>query len=231
MLLPEIVGLLPMGGSGTRLRMPFPKPLSPIITDTGIEPVYWHTLGRLRVVADFVYAITNSRTDECLLASLRTMHVNTIQSEQPTLAGALGDAGIQISRLFGTATWVACALPDSIWITDPGMSMEDVLASCRSDGALALFEAGAEELDRVILALDCKRVLQVLTKEPKAEGRIHGWGAFIIRAGALATFIGEEKDGPQLGDLDMGWTYLGEYADLGTPERYIRWHDMRSKPR
>jgi hypothetical protein len=229
MPLPEIVGLLPMGGNGTRLRMPFPKPLAPIITDTGIEPVYWHALGRIRVIADFVYAITNSRTDACLLSSLKTMHVNTLQSEQPTLSGALGEAGIMLSRMFGENAWVAGALPDSIWITDPGKSMESVLDVVRGDGALAMFEAGADELDRVILALDCKRVLQVLTKEPNAEGRVHGWGAFVVRAGALATFTGDEKDGPQLGDLDMGWAYLGSYADLGTPDRYTRWHDMRGR--
>jgi len=62
----------------------------------------------------------------------------------------------------------------------------------------------------------------------QAKGTILGWGAFVVRAEVLARFTDAEKDGPQLGRLDMGWEAIGTYHDLGTPERYIRWHDMRS---
>jgi len=215
-----------MGGNGTRLGMPFPKPLAPTITGSGIVPLYQHTLGELRKVTQRVFAIVNSTTDGCLLRALDVDGVETLWSEEPTLPGALGDAGKVLAAEFGKDTLVATILPDAIWRCNRDRSLADVVAACKEDGALALFMAASDELDEVFYRDD--RVTGVVTKRPNGGlGMVRGWGAFVIRAGALATFTDAEKDGPQLGKLKMGWAFLGNYVDLGTPERYIRWHDTR----
>lgn len=222
----DVIGLLPMGGQGTRLGMPFPKPLAPTITTSGIVPVYHHTLNHLRGVTNRIFAIVNSQTDACLRRSLNEQGITELSIDAPALPGALGVAGAWLASEFGGDTLIAAALPDSIWMLAHGRSMADVVAKARGDGALALFMAGSDELDDVLVGED--RVLSVTTKSPAAGmGTVRGWGAFVVRAGALATFTDKEKDGPQLGRLDMGWEFLGDYVDLGTPERYIRWHDVR----
>lgn len=221
----EIVGLLPMGGNGTRLGMPFPKPLSPIITDSGIIPVYKHTLGHVRRVTHKIYALTRTTACPCLLTAIRDSYMDQIFTIESDLPAALGVAGRLIALERGENTMVLTALPDSIWRLDPERSLWNVVESSRTDGALALFRAKADQLDNVVI--DGPRVKAVITKESGATGEVNGWGAFLVRAGALAEFSNRSKDGPQLGELDMGWALLGDYIDLGTQERYIDHHDTR----
>jgi len=225
---PEVVGLLPMGGNGTRLGLPFPKSLAPTITNDGIVPLYVHSLRRLQEVAPVVYAAVNANTCRCLRRSLDGQNVRAIEvEEQPSLPKALSQAAKIILGDVGRDVWIAVALPDSIWNVHEGVSLRNVVDAVREDGALALFMAGADELDNVVAVGN--KVMSVTTKQPGDTGMVRGWGAFVIRAKAMLAFNDKEKDGPQLGKLDMGWAFLGHSIDLGTPDRYVRWHDMRSQ--
>jgi hypothetical protein len=224
---PEVVGLLPMGGNGTRLGLPFPKSLAPTITNDGIVPLYVHSLRHLREVSSTVYASVNANTCRCLRRSLDGQNVKAIEvEEQPLLPVALAQSAKVILGEAGRDVWIAVALPDSIWNLHEGVSLRNVIDNVREDGALALFMAGADELDPVVVLE--KKVMSVTTKRAGDTGMVRGWGAFVIRAKAMAAFTDKEKDGPQLGKLDMGWAFLGHSIDLGTPDRYVRWHDMRS---
>lgn len=218
-----IVGLLPMGGKGTRLGLPTPKPLMPTITDQGLVPLYQHALARLDEVVDQTLALLHSESCSCVHAAVHPML--RLMTTEPNLPAALGQAGRSIAKRYGPETLVVMAFPDSIWRTPPGVSLRDVVEAVRGDGALGLFNAGADELDDV--EIDGDRVVSVTTKLPGSVGTVRGWGTFAIRAEALGTMTDLEKDGPQLGRLDMGWAFLGDYVDLGTPERYIRAHDQR----
>ena len=223
----DVIGLLPMGGRGTRLGLPFPKPLVPTITAQGIVPIYKHMLGHIAAVSSKVYGIVSSTSCECLLQSMDQEGVKPIMTTEPNLPAALGQVGGLLAERYGQDTLLAVGLPDSIWHLKNGKTMHDVVAAVRKDGALALFMAGSDELDEVRVVGE--RVVSVITKPPHpGQGMVQGWGAFVVRAGALAGFTDRQKDGPQLGQLDMGWAFLGNSVDLGTPERYIRWHDMRA---
>jgi hypothetical protein len=214
-----IVGLLPMGGKGTRLGTITPKPLMPTITDDGIVPLYRHALGQLEPIVETTYALVH--VDSC--SCVRHTDLPTLETNELELAGALGDAATTISLVHGPGTLIVLAFPDSIWhMTASIVAMPDAV---RGDGAVGLFDAPADQLDTVVL--DGDRVREIVTKKAGATGIVRGWGSFIVRADALEKFTASEKDGPQLGRLDLGWAYLGEYADLGTPERYIRHHDQR----
>lgn len=214
-----------MGGNGHRLGMPFPKPLSPIITSDGIMPVYRHVLDHVRCVTHEVYALIRPVSCSCIRVAIRDEDMEQIVTAHAELPAALGEAGRHISNVRGKGTMVLTALPDSIWRLDPGRSLWDVVRAARQDGALALFRADADQLDDVVI--EGPRVKSVVTKNPKATGEVSGWGAFLVRAGALAEFSDRAKDGPQLGELDMGWALLGDYIDLGTQDRYINHHDTR----
>ena len=214
-----IVGLLPLGGKGTRLGTITPKPLMPTITDDGIVPLYRHALGRLAGIAEVVYSLVHVDTCSCV----RHTDLPTLETNELELPAALADAASTIRLVHGSGTWIALAFPDSIWHMDGYMA--DLVDAVRGDGAVGLFDAPADQLDHV--ELDGPRVRGIVTKKAGAAGIVRGWGSFIVRADALEKFTASEKDGPQLGRLDLGWAYLGEYADLGTPERYIAHHDQR----
>jgi len=206
--------------------MPFPKPLAPIITRDGIMPIYHHVLGHLREVATPIYAVVSSEADPCLLRSLVGAGVETaVKTGGGEICSSLAQGAEHIIRIHGSNTLVAVALPDSIWELDQGSSMHDVVRAVRGDGALALFLSGRDELDDVIV--DGPAVRSVITKVKGAAGTVRGWGAFVIRASALANFNDTEKDGPQLGRLDLGWSQIGRYYDLGSPERYVAHMDLR----
>ena len=59
----RVFGILPMGGQGRRLGMPFPKPLSPIFTDDGIVPVFEHALETVWELTDEAFALVRQDTD------------------------------------------------------------------------------------------------------------------------------------------------------------------------
>jgi hypothetical protein len=214
-----------MGGNGNRLGMPFPKPLAPIITRDGIMPVYKNSLAQVHRVTREVYGLVRPLTCSCLRVAIAEDEMVELSTIESNLPAALGDAGRMITQIRGAKTLVVTVLPDSIWKMAPGKSLWDVVRAVRSDGALALFSAGADQLDNVLV--DGDRVSAVVTKDAEAKGTVNGWGAFVIRAGSLALFTDAEKDGPQLGKLDMGWALLGDYIDLGTQDRYINHHDTR----
>jgi hypothetical protein len=216
-----IVGLLPMGGKGTRLGSLTPKPLMPTITSWGIVPLYQHALGRLQAIAETVYSLVHADSCSCI----RKVDLPTLETNELELPGALADAATTIRLVHGPDTLIALAFPDSIWAMEGDLTA--IVAAVRGDGAVGLFDAAADELDTVVL--DGPKVREIVTKQAGAAGIVRGWGSFIVRADALEKFTAHEKDGPQLGRLDLGWAYLGEYADLGTPERYIRHHDQRER--
>lgn len=220
----KIIGLLPMGGEGARLGLPIPKSLAPTISTGGnLVPLYKHAYDRLSEITSEIVAMY--RPDSCLCVKRLASTMAEFQTTERLLPGALGQFARWVSRSIGEDTMISLAFPDSIWDLDPGASLFDVLMAMRGDGALGLFDAGADELDDVVT--DDKRVVEVVTKITGAIGTVRGWGAFIVRAGAMSSFNDAEKDGPQLGRLDMGWAFLGRYVDLGTPERYVRYHDLR----
>lgn len=210
-----------MGGKGTRLGTLTPKPLMPIITDDGLVGLWEHADRRLRAVTHEVYALVH--TDSC--SCVRRVPLPQIVTSEDDLSAALAEAAAWIIALHGEDAFVALAFPDSLWQTEVGLA--PLVEAMRSDGAVALFDAPADQLDWV----DCEgsRVRGIVTKRPGASGIVRGWGAFIVRADRLQTFTAAEKDGPQLGRLDLGWAYIGAYADLGTPERYIANHDQRGR--
>src|SRR5690348_3350611 len=123
-----IVGLLPMGGKGTRLGTLTPKPLMPIITDHGIVPLYTLALARLQQIADPVYSLVH--VDSC--SCIRHADLPTLETTEPELAAAFGDAAATISLVHGPETWIAMAFPDSIWRMSAYMA--DLVDACRGDG-------------------------------------------------------------------------------------------------
>jgi hypothetical protein len=214
-----IVGVLPMGGAGSRLGFPFHKALAPtILPDGRIVPLYTHALERLqRVTPDIRLLLSPEwRGDRCLAAIRGRRH----WPPRLGLAHALG----WVARK-SPGTILAIAFPDSVWLPEDGFVR--MFARLKShDGVLGLFQGSSLVLDPIEYDTDWRiRDITRHSDPPAPDEKVVGWGCALIRSEALADF----DDSPlqsQLMQLDLvGSLLIGPYRDLGTPERYVRYHN------
>lgn len=210
-----IVGILPVGGLGTRLGMPFPKVLAPTFTSAGIEPLYAHAFDRLRVVSDRIRFVLNA--DDSTLADLPGERV---LNSGAGLAAAVRDgaAGLDPDVL------CAVALPDSMWWPRTGFRflVDTYRQEQPIDGALALFDGSSHVLDTVTVGQD--GIVTSITRhdDPPAVARyVRGWGALVASAGCLRGLTDDRSLAAQLAEYRFAAVHLGpHYYDLGTPQRY-----------
>jgi len=211
----SIIGLLPIGGLGTRLGLPFPKALAPTFTSDGIQPLYAHAYDRLRRVADRIVFVLGEHDDPCLadLPGERRL------AARAGLSAALreGATGLRPDDI------CAVALPDSMWWPSAGFGL--ALHAYRNfqpvDGVLLTFDGSSHVLDPVTTGRDgFVTAIERHTDPPVMPRNVRGWGAFVASAGCLRG-LDDGPLGPQLAEYRFKATHLGsDYYDLGTPKRY-----------
>lgn len=218
-----VIGVLPMAGTGSRLGLPFPKALAPtILRDGSLRPLYHHAWARLCAVTTNVVFVVPAEPDPCFDRLPGTVLRKTERGELPSSI-AIAAAILPPDEI------VAVALPDAIWFPYDGMAqVVGELERSGRDAVLGLFTGSSHLLDAV--HHDGSRVTRIARHEdpPAPVHQVTGWGCFAARAGALARVTDDEPLGPQLARLDTGYVPLGaSYVDLGTPERYAAFHDLR----
>ncbi len=246
-----------MAGSGSRLGLPFPKPLAPTITRDGIVPLYRHAYDRLRQVARRIILVLPPDNDPCA-NDLPGQHVHkTVRGELPSSISYAVD-GLHPDTL------CAVALPDSVWFPASGFQrlvVRYLTEPSPIDGVLGIFEGPSDVLDPV--ELDGQGFVTAIEKHGEmpwqdamaerhgiwlggsdapmsydlvttkkyllSRARARGWGCFVATAGCLAGLTDDRPLGPQLAEYRFASVFLdGPYLDLGTPDRYIAHHDLRT---
>lgn len=216
----DVIGLLPMGGSGTRLGLPFHKALAPTFTEQGIKPLYWHSVQQLLPVTGLIWGAGAPKgVDERLVGRMRYI-------DEPTM-----EATIQVSakRLVDTDKGDAAlivALPDTIILNDNAIrdAYNWYLKQERPTIMPVLMHPADEN------QLDQLENDQFVPHRP--GGKRKGWGALIGRVDWFA-----ELDPVQPIAHQMNRTGFAVYHsqstifDLGTPERYESYIDVRKSLR
>lgn len=220
-VLQRVVGVLPMAGSGSRLGLPFPKPLAPVVVDGSIRPLYSFTLARIHRITDEVIGVVSpTGAKDPYLAELPLRLVaKPTQGELPTSVSFAAQS-------VDPATLIAVALPDTVWY--PEDLFERALAEFSAhpdiDGVTLCFRGDRRQLDAVTINDDGRvRDVRLHLREDDEPGEIIGWGALLLRAGAATGFTDERDLASQLSSLHLR-AVLGEgpYLDFGTPERYLQ---------
>lgn len=215
---PSIVGVLPMGGLGSRLNLPFHKALAPTIVGTRIVPLYQHSIERLRAVTDDIRLVLSPewRNDPCL----RGLPGRRLWPVREGLSSAIAYAASRAPN-----SLIALALPDSVWWPADGFARL-FLHLGNHDGILGLFRGSSLVLDEVVH--DATGRVRDITRHndpPAPDETITGWGCFLIRSEALRGLTDGLALSAQLRELDLTTLMLhGPYFDLGTPARYIAHH-------
>lgn len=216
-----VLGIIPAAGTGSRLGMPFHKALAPTITDRGIVPLYRHAYDRLARVCDDVAFVLSEPLDlpgHSIFKSFR---------------GELPSSLALAAKTVSPDTLCAVALPDAIWWPRDGM--DTLVARYQQadgplDGVLGLFEGSSHVLDRVETSMGFVSAIHRHTDPPAAEIQVQGWGCLVATAGCLAGLTDDRPLGPQLSEYRFLAVHLtGPYHDLGTPERYVEFHDLRHR--
>lgn len=209
----NIVGVLPMAGTGSRLGMPFHKSLSPTFRKNGeIVPLYRHSYERLLTVTkDVFFVVSPEGSRDVCLASLpgRVITKKTRGESPSSIAFAANEC---------LGDWIALALPDTIWEPQDAFLRASELLDESIDGVLMTFNAPANIVDKVVS--DGEFVNRVSQKSNESN-YVKGWGAFIAKASRLAEWTDELPISEHLNRMMLKSIHFdGEYNDLGTPNRY-----------
>lgn len=210
--------MLPMGGMGSRLGLPFPKPLAPTFIGDDILPLYHHAYTRLRVGgADEVFFILSN--EQLLDPSLATLPGRRVYQPRGYASSIAATAATLPDE-----TLVLFALPDTIWYPTDAFARLRTLYQ-RTAGVMGLFPGSSHLLDRVFTGEGVVKEIRYHDIDALKSEQIWGWGCFISAAWVLAELQGSGPIGPQLGRYHFAYHRLcGPYYDLGTPERYRAHH-------
>lgn len=240
----ELIGLIPAAGKGTRLSLPFPKELYPIIQDNKYRPVSQSILEQIVYAGvDHVVFVVNEHKSQ-LLQYFGNGHrfncnVSYVVQEQPKqtneraitpgLAEAM-DAGYHLVK----DKIVVFGMPDTI-IT-PKHIFKTALANLRNDydGIFCLFKAEKPEKSGMVILSDEDEVLEIVDKPQKTDLEWM-WGTVIWKP-TFNSFLHDcitnrgvyeygvifneaLKSGLKFGGVKFD---EGKYLDLGTVDDVVR---------
>ncbi|OPZ93127.1 MAG: Glucose-1-phosphate thymidylyltransferase 2 [Firmicutes bacterium ADurb.Bin419] len=187
----ELIGLIPAAGKGTRLSLPFPKELYPIIQDNKYRPVSQSILEQIVFagVAHIVFVVNehksqllqyfgNGQRFKCDISYVvqEQPKPTTEKAITPGLAEAM-DAGYHLVK----DKIVVFGMPDTI-IT-PKHIFKTALINLRKDydGIFCLFKAEKPEKSGMVILSEDDQVLEIVDK-PKQTNLEWMWGTIIWKS-------------------------------------------------
>lgn len=216
-----IYGLVPVGGKGVRLSLPFPKELLPQKGFDYYNPLANHIVEKMRIAgADkivFVHGVEMKAGIVQHFADTRRM-IHLTQTK-PGFATVLGDFYEYISP--GPSDVILFGMPDTVFEGNPFPEMVE------QEGLVCgLFTTVPESaVDRLLLDGSGFQV-----KTPKTSvNSDHFWGTIKFMGEHVASIVERgllEKTsevGEVLNSLPKSYVFGGEYADLGTWGNYNRY--------
>ena len=218
--MPKIIGILPMAGSGERLGMPFPKPLTPVLDCGKIIPVYRIALRNLRTITTDVHGLIRPE-DECFFKNVTDIKFHTVESS--SAADTIRQAGLMGIQ----ADVVAMALPDTVWTSAFNAFVDALGVHYLYDADITLLLTRHDEIDldkrtmdTVSGRMDVRTVVVYDKKELKLGD--NGWFAFLASPEFLSTWNSKESWATNINTANsIAVSHSGvSVFDIGTPEMY-----------
>jgi len=182
----NIIGLIPAAGKGSRLNLPFPKELYPIISDNKYKPVVNFVVDRLLLagVKHIVFVINESKHQlikyfgsglkfNCHFSYVVQENTGNKPSTSPGLANALASAYHLIwnkTVLFGMA--------DTIMWPKDAFQKGLKLSSSKTDVILCLFPTKFPEKFGMV-AIDQQNKVKRIIDKPESTDLKYMWGCII----------------------------------------------------
>lgn len=246
----EWIGLIPAAGGGTRLGLPYPKELTPLIRPTGIKPA-----------AEFsVESITRSGAKQIVFVINETKHqligyfgngqrfgcamsyvvqervTKGTQARSPGLADAL-DSAYHLTR----GKTVFFAMADTI--LRPVNAFEVMMQAAHPDDQLILGLFAVERTEKFgMVRMGEAGAVESIDDKPKQTTLKHAWGCIAWRGG-FTEHLHRCVEQKQMGDfadiMNLGLKEglkgrgvvfeNGHFADMGTFDEYLQTQDWYAK--
>ncbi len=196
----KIYGCIPVGGNGTRLKLPFSKEMLPLLGYDFYKPIIEHTVNKMKEAqCDEIFFIHGKEYKEDIFKHFIGYHHARQKDTNPFVLNDIlkcVDSGI---LLYG--------LPDTIYTGNP------FIKAIAMEGHVAcIFETSNDDLkvDRISHnKFDIKSEKTLLNQN-------NFWGAAkLIIEDMPKNYFGKEM-GEYLNLIDINYSYNKEYVDLGT---------------
>jgi len=236
------IGLLPAAGKGTRLGVPFPKELFPIIINNQYKPVSQFSLDYLKKAdVNQITFVINETKDELISffgnGSKFECNINYVvqepwesasEAKSPGLAHAL-DSAYHLAK----EKYVFFSMPDTIMVPNNVFSVAKESTPENTDVQLILFPTNSPEKYGMVSLDNGNKVLKIIDK-PQKTNLNYMWGA-IIWSPRFTEFLHNEVIHKNQGDfaeiinsailshLNLNCHIIenGRYFDIGTPDEVI----------
>lgn len=194
-----MIGILPAAGTGTRLGLPFPKELLPVVTEDGIYPVSEFILSQLTQVVSHVAMVINGNKAQVMQhygdGSRHNCHLSYVVQEQPGGLARAIDAAYHLAK----DQVVFFGMPDTI------IRPEDVFVRLKAeimnnDLALAAFQV-TDTSQFGMLEMDGDQVVRIDDK-PASTNLVYAWGCMCWRP-KFSTWLHESLNDYGMTDLDQ----------------------------
>ncbi|NLG71007.1 MAG: NTP transferase domain-containing protein [Chloroflexi bacterium] len=237
-----VIGLIPAAGKGTRLNLPYPKELYPIIRDNRYKPLTQFVVENLIAsdVKDIVFVINETKHQLIgYFGSGRRFNCQFSYVVQESLTDANGSTSPGLAHALDSAYHLVCGKTVLFGMADTIMEPIDVFR--------CLLQAAAPE-DQVILGLftvtrphkfgmvdfdESGRVRQIIDKPAQTDLK-YAWGCIAWRP-AFTEFLHHSVNSEGIADfarimnnaISQGMPFRsvvvpgGSYADLGTYEEIV----------
>jgi len=214
----NVLGVLPLAGSGLRLGVKFHKALTPIILGNKLVPIVDFSIQRLSKISDRTLGILAPGNSSCF--KVEDYKLDYIYKSE---IGEL-PSSIQVAAQYAVNNqyeFIAVCLPDTIWYPENGFNLlYDSLESY--DGVLGLFYGDSRVLDEV--KFNTNNIAKFITLHGNTYDKrrnVWGWGCLILKSKIALLLNDESPLASQLSSFNLKVVKLGkEFYDSGTPERY-----------
>lgn len=214
-----IYGLVPVGGKGVRLSLPYSKEMLPQKNHDSFNPVINHTVQKMELAgADMVVFVHGKEFKEDIKKHFEDKKYLHVTQEKPGFANVLMDFWNAVRP--EASDRIVFGLPDSVYDGNPFVEMLH-----RSGVVCGLFTTDDDaKVDRL-----CENgAFQV--KSPRNDSNSeYFWGVLKFDGRDISTMIekGEFERTSEIGDilngLDKSFVRASSYVDLGTWAGYNRY--------
>lgn len=212
-----IFGLIPVGGKGTRLSLPFSKEMIPQKNYDYYNPVINHTVEKMFLAGvSTIYMVHGSEPKKDIITFYsNNKNVVHLVQKVPSFSGVLETFRDEVT--IADNDTILFGLPDSVYDNNPFVELNTI-----SGLACGLFTCDdSTKVDRI--TIDSENTFQVKTTKNDSNSNWF-WGVIKFDGSTLKAL---NIDNPEIGILlnryNKTYVYGNKYIDLGTWEGYNRY--------
>jgi choline kinase len=209
------IGIIPVGGKGERMGMPFAKELLPLAGYSVYTPVISHTVNKMLAAGVQKIIFVHGHMLKQALVDLYPEHIHICQKVLG-FSKALYTC-LALSYEMDKKAQIVFGLPDSVYTGNPFNKL------LNTPGVVCALFNGADHLKVDRLSLDNSQIFEVKSSKT-TNNSVLFWGAFKLPFEDFKQAANMSVEIPEIGNIlnsfHKSYVNMNDYYDLGTWESY-----------